>query len=199
MHAIAGQSGADGVERSRAPIADNFLETVFVHAERESEKVRSTIEKLVQDFRFALRTLSRALGFSIVVILSVPLGFAANATVFSVADGLLWIVLPIKDPGQVLMFSEGSSFSYPDYIDYHEQTKDIFEGGLAAHFALIPASIGGKGDPERVWGQAVSGNFFRMLGVPMVLGRPILEKDDETVGRGRDEQQPVAATIWRRL
>ena len=122
------------------------------------------MEKLLQDIRYAFRTLRRAPGFSLVVITSIALGFAANATVFSVANGLLWGVLPIRDPGRMVMFSEGNSFSYPDYLDYRDQTNDIFEGGVAAHFPLIPASIGGKGDPERVWGQAVSGNFFSILG-----------------------------------
>lgn len=154
------------------------------------------MEKLVQDFRYALRTLLRAPGFSAVVITSIALGFAANATVFSVANGLLWAVLPVKDPGQVVMFSEGNSFSYPDYVDYREQTKEIFDGGVTAHFPLIPASIGGKGDPERVWGQAVSGNFFAMLKVPMVLGRPIAEEDDRTVGRER--VAVLSSNLWRR-
>ena len=96
------------------------------------------MENLLQDLRYATRTLLRAPGFSLVVIISIALGFAANATVFSVANGLLWGVLPVKDPGRVVMFSEGQSFSYPDYIDYREQTTDIFEGGVAAHFPHDP-------------------------------------------------------------
>ena len=154
------------------------------------------MEKLLQDFRYALRTLRRSPGFSLVVIISIALGFAANATVFSVANGLLWGVLPVRDPGRVVMFSEGESFSYPDYIDYRDQTKDIFDGGVAAHFPLIPASIGGNGDPERVWGQAVSGNFFSVLSVPMVLGRPISEQDDQSLGR--DRVAVLSNKLWRR-
>ena len=154
------------------------------------------MEKLLQDFRCAFRTLRKAPGFSLVVILSIALGFAANATVFSVANGLLWGVLPIREPSRVLMFSEGNSFSYPDFVDYRAQTKDIFDGAVAAHFPLIPASIGGRGDPERVWGQAVSGNFFSVLGVPMVLGRSISEEDDRTVGR--DRMVVLSSNLWRR-
>lgn len=112
------------------------------------------MEKLIKDLRFAIRTLLRAPGFSIVVVISIALGFAANVTVFSIANGLLWGVLPVKDPGRMVMFSEGESFSYPDYIDYQAQTGTVFEGGIPAHFPLIPASIGGKGEPERTWGQA---------------------------------------------
>ena len=124
------------------------------------------MENLIQDLRFAVRTILRAPGFSLAIIVSIALGFAANATVYSVANGLLWGLLPVRDPGRMVMFSEGQSFSYPDYVDYRDQTSDIFEGGVAAHFPLIPASIGGKGAPERVWGQSVSGNFFPILGNP---------------------------------
>jgi putative ABC transport system permease protein len=150
---------------------------------------------LLQDLRYTLRTLIKAPGFSSVVILSIALAFAANATVFSVANGLLWGVLPVRDPGRLVMFSEGNSFSYPDYIDYRDQTKAIFQDGIAAHFPLIPASIGGKGQPERVWGQSVSGNFFPMLDVPMTLGRPILPEDDTAA---RDHVVVLSNGLWRR-
>ena len=46
------------------------------------------MEKLIKDLRFAIRTLLRAPGFSIVVVISIALGFAANVTVFSIANGL---------------------------------------------------------------------------------------------------------------
>jgi predicted permease len=154
------------------------------------------MEMLTYDLRYALRTLLRAPGFSFIVIISIALGFAANATVFSIANGLLWGVLPVKNPGRMVMFSEGQSFSYPDYIDYRDQTGDIFEGGVAAHFPLIPASIGGKGTPERIWGQTVSGNFFSTLGVPMVLGRAILPEDDQTAGRNC--VAVLSSNLWSR-
>ena len=102
------------------------------------------MELLIKDLRFALRTLLRAPSFSMVVIISIALGFAANVTVFSIANGLLWGVLPVKDPGRMVMFSEGDSFSYPDYLDYRDQTGEVFDGGVAAHFPVIPSSIGGK-------------------------------------------------------
>ncbi|HEX3660475.1 MAG TPA: ABC transporter permease [Acidobacteriaceae bacterium] len=153
------------------------------------------MENLAQDLRYTIRTLLRAPGFSFVVILSIALAFAANATVFSVANGLLWGVLPVPDPGRVVMFSEGDSFSYPDYLDYRDQTQTLFEGGIAAQFPLVPASIGGKGAPERVWGQAVSGNFFSALEVRVALGRAILPEDD-TPARGH--VVVLSNGLWRR-
>ena len=153
------------------------------------------MENLVQELRYTLRTLLRAPGFAFAVILSIALAFGANATVFSVANGLLWGVLPVRDPGRMVMFSEGDSFSYPDYVDYRDQTSDVFAGGVAAHFPLIPASIGGKGEPERVWGQSVSGNFFSTLDVPMALGRSILPEDDT---KARDHVVVLSSGLWRR-
>src|SRR6476469_10733544 len=96
--------------------------------------LRLFMENLLQDLRYAMRTLLRAPGFSLIVVISIALGFAANATVFSVANGLLWGLLPVKDPGRVVMFSEGQSYSYPDYLDYRDQSGDLFDGGLAGHF-----------------------------------------------------------------
>jgi predicted permease len=154
------------------------------------------MENMLQDLRYAMRTLLRAPGFSVIVVISIALGFAANATVFSVANGLLWGLLPVKDPARMVMFSEGQSFSYPDYIDYRDQSSDIFEGGVAAHFPLIPASIGGKGQPERIWGQSVSGNFFPSLEVPMVLGRSIVPADDQS--GGNSHVVVLSNGLWRR-
>ncbi len=94
------------------------------------------------------------------------------------------------------MFSEGDSFSYPDYLDYRDQTKEFSSVAWRRTFPLIPASIGGKGDPERVWGQAVSGNFFSILGLPMALGRSISEEDD--VPSGRDRVVVLSNRLWRR-
>ena len=154
------------------------------------------MDNLRRDLRYAVRALLRAPGFSIIVVISIALGFAANATVFSVANGLLWGLLPVKDPGRMVMFSEGQSFSYLNYIDYRDQTSDIFEGGVAAHFPLIPASIGGKGEPERVWGQSVSGNFFSILEVPMAIGRPIVPEDDQV--SSRNHVVVLSNSLWRR-
>ncbi len=63
------------------------------------------MEMLLQDLRYAGRALVRTPGLSIVIVISIALGVAANATVFSVANGLLWGVLPVKDPGRMVMFS----------------------------------------------------------------------------------------------
>jgi predicted permease len=169
--------------------------------EQVKEEVRairlgSSLDDLARDVRFAFRTMAKSPGVTAAIVASVALGIAANATVFSVANGLLWGRLPVKDPERVVMFSEGKSFSYPDYLDYQEQTADIFEGGVAGHFPLVPASLGGMGEPERVWGQVVSGNYFSILGVNMALGRPILPGEDRLMGR--DHVAVLSHSLWQR-
>jgi len=151
---------------------------------------------LLQDLRYALRTLSSTPGFALAIIFSLALGIGANATVFSVANGLLWGVLPVKDPGRLVVFEEGESISYPDYIDYRDQTSQAFEGGVCAHFPLVPASLGGKGEPERAWGQAVSGNYFSVVGVTLALGRGILPAEDMVPGR--DAVVVLSHSLWQR-
>ena len=154
------------------------------------------MQSLLQNLRFALRSLLNAPGFSCIVIISIALAFAANATVFSVANGLLWGVLPVKNSQDMVMFSEGRSFSYPDYIDYNAQSSEIFEGGVLAHFPLIPASMGGNGTSERIWGQTVSGNYFPALQIGMTLGRPILPEDDRTLGS--EHVVVLSHALWKR-
>jgi putative ABC transport system permease protein len=154
------------------------------------------METLLQDIRYTFRTLSKAPGFTAVIIVSIALAIAANVTIFSVANGLLWGVLPVKDPGRLVVFAEGESISYPDYMDYRNQTQDVFESGVCAHFPLIPASVGAQGEPERIWGQAVSGNYFSVVGVVPALGRGIQPSDDEVTGR--DAVVVLSHALWQR-
>ena len=154
------------------------------------------MEPLWQDIRYAVRTLSKTPGFALIIIISIALGIGANATVFSIANGLLWAVLPVRNPGRLVAFAEGESLSYPDFIDYRDQTLQVFEGGVCAHFPLIPASLGVKGEPERIWGQAVGGNYFSVVGVTPALGRGILPSEDQVVGR--DTVMVLSHALWQR-
>ncbi|MGD0226428.1 MAG: ABC transporter permease [Terriglobia bacterium] len=154
------------------------------------------METLLQDVRYALRTIKNAPSFAAVIIISIALGIAANATVFSVANGLLWGVLPVKDPGRLVIFAEGESISYPDFTDYRDQTTQVFEGGVCAHFPLVPVSLGGRGEPERVWGQLVTGNYFSVVGATPYLGRPILPAEDTV--RNRNAVVVLSHALWQR-
>ena len=148
-----------------------------------------------RDVRFALRSFANQRGFTAAVAISIALGIAANTTVFTMVNTLLLGEMPVRDPGRLVSFANGSSLSWPDYLDYRDQTKSVFQD-VSAHFPLVPASVGGTGEPERVWGQMADGAYFSMLGVPMQLGRGILPEEDRTFGKS-----PVVVlsdALWRR-
>jgi len=152
-------------------------------------------DKLTQDVSYAWRTLWRSPGFTAAVIFSIALGIAANTTVFSIVNAVLLGSLPVRQPDRLLNFSEGNSFSFPDYLDYRDQTKDVFEG-VSANFPIVPASLGGVAEPERIWGQLASGNYFAVTGVPMMLGRGFVPEEDQAPGK-----YPVVILnygLWRR-
>ena len=148
---------------------------------------------LLRDAGYALRSFRRSPGFTAAAVVSIALGIAANTTVFSIVNGLLLGNLPVADAGRLVGFSGGRTFSYPDYVDYRDQAHDVFEG-VCAHFPAVPASFGGGGEPERIWGQLVTGNYFGVIQPRFAFGRGITGEDE---ARAR----PVAVlshALWRR-
>ncbi len=128
-----------------------------------------------QNLSYALRRLGKSRGFAAAAIISIGLGIAANSTIFSMVSAFVLHSAPVGDPSTLLSLSTVhrgnccSEFSWPLYTDVRDQSKSF--SGVAAYFPLLPASIGGKGDPERIWGQLVTSNFFDVAQLRMVLGR----------------------------
>jgi len=153
------------------------------------------VDALLKDAAYALRSFRKSPGFTAAVVVSIALGIAANTTVFSIVNAVMLGSLPVKEPARLLNFNEGESLSYPDYVDYRDQTKDVFEG-VCANFPLVPASLGGVGEPERIWGQLASGNYFSVAAVDLAVGRGFVLEEDQVPGRN-----PVAVLsygLWRR-
>lgn len=152
------------------------------------------MRNFAQDVIYAVRTLRRSPGFLAVVIISIAIGIAANTTIFSFANAVLFGSLPVGEPDRLLNFANdqhGSSFSFPNYSDLRQ--SDAF-ADVAAHFPLAPASFEFGGTPERIWGQLVTGNYFSTVRVPIALGRGISDRDDR-------EHAPVVVlhyAFWKR-
>jgi len=139
---------------------------------------------LKQDFSYTFRRLSRSPGFALAVIVSIGLGIAANATIFSMVSRFVLRPAPVGDPASLLALHtlhDGdqccNAFPEPVFNDVRQQAKSF--SGVAAYNELVPASIGGSGEPERVWGQAASANFFDVLRIPMTLGRGFLREEED--------------------
>ncbi|HET9743986.1 MAG TPA: ABC transporter permease [Terriglobales bacterium] len=139
---------------------------------------------LLQDLRFALRTLRKSPGFTAIAVLTLALGIGANTTIFSWINSTLLNPIPgASNTGELLEPMLGTNpadpnpLSYPDYLDFRRRNRSF--SSLAA-FELQDMDLTGKGKPERIWGYLASWNYFDMLGVRPILGRGFIASDDAT-------------------
>lgn len=140
------------------------------------------LESLLRDFRYSARSLTRNRMVTVVAILSIGLGIGSNTTIFSIVSRFLLRPAPVGDPGTLLSLRTShdgdqccNPFSWPLYVDLREQATGFSD--VAAYFDLIPASISGGTEPERIWGQGVTPNFFRVAELPMVIGAGFSDSD----------------------
>ena len=140
------------------------------------------MESLLQDIRYAIRTLARSPGFTAVAVLTLALGIGANSAVFTLVDALLLRPLPhLTQPDELLLIgrtvdNEGfDTFSYLDYSDLRDQSRTL--AGVAAYFAT-PFHVSGRAATERVPGALVSWNYFTVLGTRAFRGRFFQAEED---------------------
>jgi putative ABC transport system permease protein len=159
---------------------------------------------LLQDFRFAWRLLLKSPAFTAVAVLSLALGIGANSTIFTLVNAVLLHPLPMKDPDSlVAMFTTDERnrgaflnllpTSPLNYADYRKMS-DVFSG-LVAHQG-VPLSFAGKGEPEQIFGEIVSGDFFSVLGATPALGRGFLPDEDKVPGASL--VAVVSNNFWQR-
>ena len=135
---------------------------------------------VVQDLRYAVRTLRHRPGFVAAAVLTLALGIGANTAIFSLVSATLLQSLPVRDPGRVVHVTyEQSAFSYPEYAEMRDGNH-VFDG--FASWGGIQASLGAGGESELVTGTIVTGNFFEVLGLRPGLGRLLGPGDDVTPG-----------------
>ena len=150
------------------------------------------LETLARDFAYSLRRLVHRPAMTAIAVLSIGLGLGANATIFSMVSRFVLRPAPVGDPATLLSVQRRgeNALSWPLFNDLRDQVKSF--SGVAGYFPLLPASIGGRGEPERVWGQAVSANFFDVIELRMMRGRGFANNED---------RQPVVvlgAGLWHR-
>ena len=159
------------------------------------------MDTLLQDIRYTFRVLGKKPGFAAVAILSLALGIGANVAVFSLVNSVLFKPMPVKEPERLaaLYTTEAQSripsgFSHPDYVDYRDNSE-VFTDLMG--FTGIPLNLSAGGDqPELIWGEMVTGNYFSGLGVETVVGRGFMPEEDLT-----PNSHPVAVisySFWQR-
>jgi predicted permease len=141
---------------------------------------------LLQDVRFALRTLRKSPGFTCAALLTLALGIGANTAIYTIIDGVLLHPIPFANPEKLVAIyqktprSEKNSIPYLNFLEWQKQTQtfESIAGWRSDGFALT-----GRGAPEELMGMMVSENFFSVLRVEPLLGRTFTKDEDQRGGR----------------
>ena len=156
------------------------------------------MDALVQDLRYAFRTLLRRPGFAAIAIATIAIGIGANTAIFSVVNAALLAPLPIEDEERVVTLDvisiQGFSISnsIPNFRDWREQSSSFSSMGMTAGNNY---TITGGDRPELVRGQLILGDYFETLGVEAARGRLI--PADQT-GLGATLTAVVTHGFWQR-
>ena len=155
------------------------------------------MDALLQDLRFAIRSLRRAPAFALAAAVTLALGIGANTAVFSLTNAVFLRPLPVERPQELVRVlanergapSASNPLSYPDYLEV-AALRGVFAGVAASGRAEV---VRGGGAPTR--GQFVSGNYFAVLGVRPAVGRALLPSDDAA---GAKPVAVVSHDLWTR-
>ena len=157
------------------------------------------MQTLLNDLRYGAKMLWKGKGITLVAVISLAVGIGANSAIFSLINSLLLRPRAISRPDEVVELYAGEaeqpyqSTSYPSYLELRDR-NDVLSG-LAA-YSMQQFRLGDAGAVELIWGEAVSGNYFDVLGVGAQKGRTFAA-DEDLVPR----QKPVAVishSLWQR-
>ena len=161
------------------------------------------LEVLLHDLRFGVRMLSKNPGFTAVATLTLALGIAANATIFSFVSAAMLRRPPVGDPDRVVVISSINPvsswginlnpFSAPNYFAWKEQNRMFVD--MAAADPYAGASLTGDGNPERVSVMRTTANYFSVLGVSAQIGRTFAEGEDQN---GHEHVVVLSHEFWER-
>ncbi len=153
--------------------------------------------QLINDLKYALRSLSRAKGLALTVVLTLALGIGANAAIFSVVSGVLLRPLVNRDQDRLIyiqqtargMGMENTHFSVPELKDLQRGVKTLTAFG---DFSTIEFTMLGLGEPRSVRAGVVGGSYFDVMGLSAVRGRLLGPADDR-------KDSPGAAVLTYRF
>jgi predicted permease len=155
------------------------------------------LEALGNDLRYALRTLRRTPGFTIVIVLTLALAIGANSAIFSVIQGVLLRPLPYPRPDRLvrIYFNSDTQAKFPlnpyDFRDFRARNR-TFESMAAINHH--DAQLSGMGEPVMLRAFLITAGYFRVLGLTPAQGREFTD-DDELPGRGR--LAILSDRLWR--
>ncbi len=156
------------------------------------------MNNLFQDLRYGFRLLSKNLGFTAVVVLTLALGIGANTAIFSVINAVLLQPLPFAEPDRLVTVwnvntktgGDGVQVSYPDFNDWRAQSQSFEK---MAAFRGRDLTVTGMGEAFRLRGATTTSDLFPLLGVAPRLGRVFTPEED----RAGNHSAILSDTLWR--
>ncbi len=161
------------------------------------------LEQLWQDIHFALRTLAKNPGFTIVAVLTLALGIGANTAIFSLINTVMLKMLPVKNPEQLVLLSwvsqdsppgvfsttdffrrdatgrlTGHEFSYPSFEQFQKGNRAF--SSFFGFEAFPRVNMSAEGQANVAEEELVTGDYFSGLGVAPILGRAITREEEKT-------------------
>lgn len=159
------------------------------------------MQNLLQDIRYAFRSLMKRPGFVAVAVVTLAFGIGANTAIFSVVDAVLLSPLSFPEPERIVVvdgtnlnlgIAEGGATSVPDFSDWRNQSSSFEQ---IAAFVAGGTVLVTNDEPERVRGTSVTSDFFPLFRTAPLKGR--LLQDDE-FKEGNDYVAIVSYALWQR-
>src|SRR5881398_3241852 len=153
---------------------------------------------MISDFKYALRTLAKTPGFTIIAVVTLALAIGANTAIFSLINDLFLRGLPFKQPSRVVHLFGGDKsrdlvdigVSAPRYQHFRDG-QTLFEAFAGENFFAF--TLTGLGDAVQVFGGRLTSNYFDVLGVHPILGRNFLPEEEE-----RADVALVTKNFWQK-
>jgi putative ABC transport system permease protein len=156
------------------------------------------METVTGDVRFALRTLWKNKGFSAIAIAALALGIGANTAIFTVVNAVLLQPLPYPQPERIMklgrQFTGGTGYSnsITKYMIWRQ--NDVFESMALYDLFGQALNVGIGQPPKQVNGLHVSRDYFKVFGIPPVVGRTFTESEDLPNG---PSVAVISQQVWR--
>ena len=140
------------------------------------------VESLVEDARYAFRTLRRSPGFTAFAVVTLALGIGVNAAVFTITNAVLFKGFRLIDRNDRILYihseknGQYSGVSYPDFQDWRDQAKSFESLGTVRDLRIILNDR--SGFPENYTATLITANAFQVLGQKPILGRDFVASDE---------------------
>jgi len=156
------------------------------------------MDTLLQDLRYALRTLRQRPGFTAVAVLTLALGIGANTAIFGVVDAVLLKALPYPDAAQLVVLSAARGdqqqllISVPEAEDWQARNRTLIDIGIQRTQSV---NLTGTEAPDRLVGSYVTASTMHILGARVTLGR--LFRPEETLPGSGQRVVILSAAAWK--